>query len=359
MSHKIYSVESHPDYMIDVTFFNGEVRRCNLKLLIECLHDSAAQAALLNNYSALFINHSKNAITVPSIPSIDSETLHGSGYIIEINALKDPVIALANNLIDIREAKHISQRELEAKSGVKQAEISKIERGEGNPSLKTMVRLYAAMNKKLVIGDEDSLRPKPWEIDHPPISESIVKALPEYKKQGTYTTKDVEALPDYCHVELIDGVIYDMCVPTLTHQIIVNSVHNAFHSYITANHGSCISLIGPTGVWFENDEQDLLIPDMLVVCDPSKLRDKGIVGAPDFVLEVQSPSTRFRDVAEKLLKYNVKGVKEYWVVDPAGEKVVVYNWAEKNSTSIYGFKDNIPVRIYDGKLEICIADFLQ
>jgi len=65
-------------------------------------------------------------------------------------------------------------------------------------------------------------------------------------------------------------------------------------------------------------------PDLLVLCDSSKLTDVGVVGGPDFIIEIQSPSTAFRDQVEKKVLYEKHGVKEYWIVNPETLEVFIY-----------------------------------
>lgn len=349
MSHKISKFEMKKDYIAEITFFNNEVRHCDMKILIETYPEFASRKGLLKRLSGIVIERSKSGIVIPDGGRIDCEELWGNGYFIRNEKVKDSFISFANALIDTRERFGLSQRELEEKSGVRQAEISKIERGEGNPSLRTMSKLYNAMGMELNFG-EDKIKNEI--VDYEPVNENLARYLNPYKMQGEYTTEDVEALPEDVRVELIDGVIYDMSVPTLDHQLVVNAMLEVFMNYIRKNKGQCIALAGPTGVWFEEDDKDLLVPDMLVVCDRNKLNRKGIVGAPDFVLEVLSPSTRNRDLSIKLKKYKDKGVNEYWMIDPVNNKLIVNDFAHTDIPAIYGFDDKAKVGIYDGKLII-------
>lgn len=87
-------------------------------------------------------------------------------------------------------------------------------------------------------------------------------------------------------------------------------------------------------------------PDVAVVCDRDKLSDgKRCKGAPDWIMEVVSPSTKTRDYLTKLNKYQTAGVREYWIVDPEKEKVMVYNF-ETQDYNVYSFNDTIKVGIY-------------
>jgi len=70
----------------------------------------------------------------------------------------------------------------------------------------------------------------------------------------------------------------------------------------------------------------LLIPDLVIVCDPYKIRPQGVVGAPYFIIEILSPSTGGIDKVLKLDRYQSEGVREYWIVDPTHRVVDVYQW---------------------------------
>ena len=354
MSHKIYKVKMNSDYLVDITFFNGEIRQCDLKVLVESEALTEDKDLAIEKYMQLEIEKSRNGIVLPGGHKIDSETLWGNAYAVRQESITDPVIAFADELINLREGLNMSQRDLEIKSGVRQAEISKIERGDGNPSLKTMGKLFAAMGRTLNFGNRIGLGETMGER-YPLVSESVVKYLKPQKMQGTYKVADLEHIPEDVFVELIDGVIYDMCVPSIPHQLIVKNLVKAFDRYIESNGGECITFSGQTGVWFDDDNMDLLIPDMFVVCDRNKVKHKGVVGSPDFVLEVLSPSGRSRDLSLKLRKYQDNGVNEYWIIDPDNRKVIVYDWKHTDIPQIFGIDTKIPVGIYDGKLVVDMA----
>ena len=188
----------------------------------------------------------------------------------------------------------------------------------------------------------------------------------EIYTQSGYTYDDYLKLelPDGKRVEIIDGVIYDMSAPTLTHQDITLFLGSIFRSFIKKNKGNCKVYISPVDVRLDYNTTDMTIvqPDVLVICDKSKSEDrKSIKGAPDFVVEVLSPSSRKVDMNLKLRKYRETGVREYWIVDyDAG--VVIKNIFDaqiisepkdsKEQTRIYTTSDVIPVEIYGGDLEI-------
>ena len=81
-----------------------------------------------------------------------------------------------------------------------------------------------------------------------------------------------------------------------------------------------------------------------------------IYGAPDFIAEILSPSTRKKDFTLKLSKYSNAGVREYWIIDPDKEAIVVYDLEHLDIPAVYGFQDTVPVRIWNGE---CVVDFAK
>ena len=186
---------------------------------------------------------------------------------------------------------------------------------------------------------------------------AYVTGLPEGKKQGEYTIEDRNALPEDHPYELIDGVIYNMASPALRHQSISGAIYRQLWNYVDSQGGDCIPFIAPTDVRLDRDERTMVVPDVFVICQPDDDRmdnDKYINGAPDLIIEVLSPSTRRKDMFTKLHKYEAAGVREYWIVDPNKEKVIVYIFGEESDVSLYRFDSEVPVGIYQGK---CRIDF--
>ena len=186
---------------------------------------------------------------------------------------------------------------------------------------------------------------------------AYVTGLPEGKKQGEYTIEDRNALPEDHPSELIDGVIYNMASPALRHQSISGAIYRQLWNYVDSQGGDCIPFIAPTDVRLDRDERTMVVPDVFVICQPDDDRmdnDKYINGAPDLIIEVLSPSTRRKDMFTKLHKYEEAGVREYWIVDPNKEKVIVYIFGEESDVSLYRFDSEVPVGIYQGK---CRIDF--
>ena len=191
---------------------------------------------------------------------------------------------------------------------------------------------------------------------------AYVTGLPEGKKQGEYTIEDRNALPEDHPYELIDGVIYNMASPALRHQSISGAIYRQLWNYVDSQGGDCIPFIAPTDVRLDRDERTMVVPDVFVICQPDDDRmdnDKYINGAPDLIIEVLSPSTRRKDMFTKLHKYEAAGVREYWIVDPNKEKVIVYIFGEESDVSLYGFDSEVPVGIYQGKCKIDFRRVVQ
>lgn len=173
------------------------------------------------------------------------------------------------------------------------------------------------------------------------------------RKQGEFTIDDIMALPEGVRVELIDGMLYDMAPPTTVHQVIAQQMLIQISLGIEENNGECIPLIAPVGVKLhEDDNKNYLEPDVVVVCDRGKIHRDMVHGAPDFVAEVLSPSTKGRDMYLKLVKYQGAGVREYWIIDPDSRVITVYNFESLRITRSYSFDDSVPVGIFDEKVSI-------
>src|SRR5665648_1172279 len=147
--------------------------------------------------------------------------------------------------------------------------------------------------------------------------------------------------------ERIDGVIYDMTPPPSSqHQAIVGNLYGEFYTYLKGK--QCKAFPAPFGVWLD-DENDIYVePDITVVCDKSKIHQKGCVGVPDLVVEVLSPSTALKDKRVKLRRYRLSGVREYWIVDPFNQIVEIYKFSENVFTEpqVYGKEETIKDGIF-------------
>lgn len=96
----------------------------------------------------------------------------------------------------------------------------------------------------------------------------------------------------------------------------------------------------------DNNKNDVEL-DISVICDRKKLDDYGCNGAPDWIIEIISPSTQRMDYGMKLFKYRTAGVREYWIVNPIKKTVQVYFFEDEEYSEQFSFDEDISVHIYD------------
>lgn len=167
------------------------------------------------------------------------------------------------------------------------------------------------------------------------------------KKEEIYTIEDVYALPDGERAELIDGKIYYMAPPNTRHQMLVMDLAYQIKDYIKRNQGECNVFPAPFAVFLNEDDKNYVEPDISVICDKEKITEKGCNGAPDWIIEIVSPSSKAMDYFTKLFKYRTVGVREYWIIDPMKNQILTYRFEEEIMEQ-YSFGEEIQVGIYEG-----------
>jgi prevent-host-death family protein len=130
-------------------------------------------------------------------------------------------------------------------------------------------------------------------------------------------------------MEFITGKIYLLASPDLGHQEILGRLYLIFNRYFQGK--PCRVYFAPFDVHFrkrEIKEPDVMQPDLLVACDlANNVTEKGrYMGTPSFVLEILSDDTRSKDMIDKLNTYRLSGVREYWIVDPKHENILIYSF---------------------------------
>ncbi|MCM1267726.1 MAG: Uma2 family endonuclease [Bacteroidales bacterium] len=168
----------------------------------------------------------------------------------------------------------------------------------------------------------------------------------EGRGRKSYTVADIEALPDGEYAELIDGKMFRMEAPTSTHQEILVSMLLDIGNYIRKNKGNCKLFPAPYGIYIKDDDRHFVMPDISVICNRDKIVEKGCLGAPDWAIEIVSPSSRRMDYEWKLRLYRESGVREYWIVDPQQKIVTVYDLEHDAEAVVHPFSQEIQVGIY-------------
>lgn len=147
-------------------------------------------------------------------------------------------------------------------------------------------------------------------------------------REVLYTYADYAHWPEDQRWELIDGVAYAMAAPQRIHQEIVFEMGRQIGNYLQGK--PCKGYVAPFDVRLPrkheaDDQVDTVVqPDVSVICDRSKLDDKGCRGASDWIVEVLSPSTTLKDMNTKTRLYEQHGVREYWIIHPTERWVMVY-----------------------------------
>ena len=178
--------------------------------------------------------------------------------------------------------------------------------------------------------------------------------LPLSKEEKKYTYADYLTFPEDERWEIIDGVPYMQAAPSPTHQLISGELYRQFANYLQGKPCKaypapfCVRLI--KGDEKQNEDiKKVVEPDITIVCDESKIDEKGCNGTPDLIIEVISPSSIKHDRVTKFNKYEKAGVGEYWIVEPEGQIVSVFLLQSNNRygrPEIYTEDEKITVSIF-------------
>lgn len=170
-----------------------------------------------------------------------------------------------------------------------------------------------------------------------------------------YTYADYLSWDEDLRCEVIDGEMINMTPsPTPKHQDIADEITAEFKMFL--RNKECKAFSAPIDVClFANkqtkneDIKDWVQPDVIVVCDPNKIGDKNIIGGPDLVVEVLSPSTAKNDRLIKFNSYEKAGVQEYWIVDPYNQSIEVYllKNGRFNRDGVYFKEDILEVKRFE------------
>lgn len=230
----------------------------------------------------------------------------------------------------------LTNQELAELSGVPLGTVNKIFSGATkSPQYDTLLAIETALGMNVY-------------QDGPPLDGYVKEAESTYGWRNSYTIEDYHALPDNVRAELIDGQFYYMGAPSAVHQLLLGELYYHVKDYIKKKKGPCNVFLAPFDVRLDQDDKTVVQPDLLIICTPDRLNEKGLDGAPEFVAEIVSSGTAKKDYSVKLRKYWNAGVKEYWVIDPVKSRIVVYTFEGENmDMKIYGMTDRIPVGIYE------------
>jgi Uma2 family endonuclease len=164
-------------------------------------------------------------------------------------------------------------------------------------------------------------------------------------------------------LELIKGHIYKLSTPNSKHQIIVGKLHVRFYNFLEKK--TCKVFVSPFDVRLprknrtgDKEITTVVQPDVFIVCDETKIDERGCCGAPDLVVEVLSPGNSSHEVRTKFNLYEEAGVKEYWLINPEEENLFIYLLNDEGKYSgakVYAAGDTVTSAIAQG-FTIDVAD---
>lgn len=187
----------------------------------------------------------------------------------------------------------------------------------------------------------------------------IIMLLPQ--SEQIYTYKEYLNWPEGERWEIFEGIPYMQAAPSWQHQAISRELIIQFGNYLKEK--SCNVFSSPFDLVLTNDtdekeSRNVFQPDLLVVCDSSKLISTGYVGVPNLIVEIVSPSTARNDKFYKFNIYEKFGVREYWIIEPDIKLVSVFTLNEDKRygrPQIYSELDKVKVQVLEN-LEIDLSD---
>ncbi len=186
-----------------------------------------------------------------------------------------------------------------------------------------------------------------------------------YITNGNYTYADYYKWKIEERLELIKGWIYKMSAPTAKHQFVSMQLSVAFANFL--RNKPCRVFAAPFDVRLtknkstkDEDVETVVQPDIVVICDLTKIDSRGCIGSPDLVVEILSPSNNKVEIKKKFDLYEENLIKEYWIVHPEEKTVIVYSLQNNKyiGSRLYGEDDFIVTEVLKG-IEIKAEDLFD
>lgn len=227
-------------------------------------------------------------------------------------------------------------------SGIPLSTVNKIFSGATeNPRYATLLAVEEVLvTKEKIPFTYDRIREEPVMLRD--------SAVPYRYQAREYSGSDLEQLEEGVRAELIKGQLYMLAAPSRMHQFLVSKLVTRINNHIEKNKGGCHVYTSPFDVRLFGNDNTVVQPDILVVCNKDILSDRGCEAAPDWLIEVVSSSNSKHDYVTKLLQYQKAGVREYWIIDPFQRMVYVYNFENPKLTDSYTYDDSISSSVLTG-----------
>lgn len=197
------------------------------------------------------------------------------------------------------------------------------------------------------------------------MSNEIIKEPAAQYESTHYTYADYLKFPYDEMVEIIKGKIFKMSpAPSSKHQVVSRNLCGLLFNHLRGK--KCQFYNAPYDVILPVKGKDfmqsdrIVQPDILVVCDPSKIREKGCFGAPDWIIEILSPHTTKKDIQDKFDLYEESGVKEYWIIEPKNNTVEVFVLENNEYKRVKAYvQDDVIACLTLNDLEIDLKDVFE
>ncbi len=188
----------------------------------------------------------------------------------------------------------------------------------------------------------------------------MITSLSQLNLDAHYTYADYIIWTFHERVELLKGKIFPMAAPSVKHQRVSSDIHFIIRNHLNKKNSRCdvfsapfdVRLPLPTNRIKDNKIDTVVQPDLCVVCDQSKLDEKGCIGAPELVVEILSLGNSKKEMKAKFELYENAGVPEYWVIDPEHNLAFCYYLDEKTQKYIpslaFTDDDTIESRVLEG-----------
>lgn len=149
-------------------------------------------------------------------------------------------------------------------------------------------------------------------------------------------------------LEFINGEIVLLSSPSAIHQEVAGNLFVEFRERLKKEY--CKVFFAPFDVHCRKKDfkdPDVMQPDLSIICDTEAINENGqYVGTPELVVEILSPSTRSKDMVDKLNTFMISGVREYWIVDPDKEIILVYGFKDLDIDHFMTYRKEDTVQSY-------------
>lgn len=358
MENRVNKIVALGEGLVSVSFDSGDVYEYDLNNISAVIPDY--KVAANPNDEKLNIATNGDGFIVNKEIVIDIEEILDSGTLVE-HKVPGLYATFGNMMKATRKAKGLKQCDIAELTGIYQTDISKYEHGIGNITIGTMKKLSDAIGMNVEFAYSDK---KSYEFRKDKVADILASYVASDSTQGSYSIADVKAIyrssrPADINPVLIDGALYNEGAKTGYEDKIASHFQFELNKFINKNKGKCI-VSKNLPILSYGCACDYILPSLTVVCDPSKITSAGIVGAPDFVLDIISAkSTAKTAYKNKLGKYMSMGVRECWILDVSKKQVTVYGPSDDYCPVTYSLNDKVSIGIFDDQLKIDLKQIVS